>query len=81
MVSYFSKQGLNEVDIKYSREIIPKVGFVCGILFTISGVSGLMKSTSNSPLRNSKYIMLSSVGLLFSGYYLISYFNEYNKHV
>ena len=44
MVSYFSKQGLNEIDIKYSREIIPKVGFVCGILFTVSGVSGLMKS-------------------------------------
>tara|TARA_B100000927_G_scaffold172545_2_gene139108 strand:- start:468 stop:713 length:246 start_codon:yes stop_codon:yes gene_type:complete len=81
MVSYFSKQGLSDIDIKYSREIIPKVGFICGILFTVSGVSGIIKSTSGSVLNNSKYLIVSSVGLLFSGYYLISYFYEYNKQV
>ena len=81
MVSYFLKQGLNEIDIKYSREIIPKVGFVCGILFTVSGLTGIMKSLNRSESKNTRYLWFSSIGLLISGYYLISYFNEYNKHV
>tara|TARA_Y100000996_G_C22548071_1_gene652626 strand:- start:1635 stop:1880 length:246 start_codon:yes stop_codon:yes gene_type:complete len=81
MDSNFKQYRFNNLDIQYSRKIIPQVGFVCGILFTVSGLTGIMKSLNRSESKNTRYLWFSSIGLLISGYYLISYFNEYNKHV
>jgi uncharacterized membrane protein HdeD (DUF308 family) len=69
------------LDIQYSRKIIPQVGYLCGVIFTVSGITGLFTGLKYDKFKNNNYYIVFSIGSLISGLYLIRYFNEYNKQI
>lgn len=71
----------NDLDIQYSRKIIPQVGYLCGVVFTISGVAGLFRGIKYNKFKNNNFYIVFSFGSLVSGLYLINYFKEYSKQV